>query len=274
MHRMRVSFDRQMRIRQPGRSRWQAGPRAALLASRNGAQSRPSWARLERLVSPSGRAIPGEREPCHNELGKHRPTKASTQSLEGCVIGCSLQTEFRRLRHFWLELRPPRRYLAGKPHFRFAPYCFGQMRPKRRHGCFGDMRKAPAVGPLSIKIVRMVGDTGAFIRLPIVDFIFRARGPIKSVQEASLDRNSILRRAPEMRSLSLRCTQRTSGCQSLPAATTMCQRTAVRKPTAIMRRIRPPVSRPKVLSSWEVSRSGSLMRKYLACQRADLIRHR
>src|ERR1700733_12408397 len=36
MHRMRVSLDRQMRIRQPGRSRWQAGPRAALLAQVNG----------------------------------------------------------------------------------------------------------------------------------------------------------------------------------------------------------------------------------------------
>ena len=36
------------------------------------------------------------------------PDKASTQSLEEGVIGCLLQTEFRRLRHFWLELRPPR----------------------------------------------------------------------------------------------------------------------------------------------------------------------
>jgi DDE domain len=41
---------------------------------------------------------------------------------------CLLQAEFRRPRHFWLELHPPRRYLTGKPHFRFAPYCFGQMR--------------------------------------------------------------------------------------------------------------------------------------------------
>jgi hypothetical protein len=33
------------------------------------------------------------------------------------------------------------------------------MRPKRCHDRFGAMRIAPAVGPFSIKIVRMVGDT-------------------------------------------------------------------------------------------------------------------
>jgi hypothetical protein len=33
------------------------------------------------------------------------------------------------------------------------------MRPKRCHDRFGAMRVAPAVGPLAIKIVRMVGDT-------------------------------------------------------------------------------------------------------------------
>jgi hypothetical protein len=33
------------------------------------------------------------------------------------------------------------------------------MRPKRRHYRLGAMRVAPAVGPFSIKIVRMVGDT-------------------------------------------------------------------------------------------------------------------
>jgi hypothetical protein len=75
------------------------------------------------------------------------------------VIGCLLHTKFRGLRHFWLELRPPRYELAGKPHFRFAPDCFGQMRPKRRHDRFGAMSVAPAVRPFSIKIVRMVGDT-------------------------------------------------------------------------------------------------------------------
>jgi hypothetical protein len=89
------------------------------------------------------------------------PDKASTQSLEEDVrSACLLQTEFRRPRLLWLELRPPRRYLTGKPHFRFASYCFGQMRPKRRHGRFGAMRVTPAVGPLAIKIVRMVGDPG------------------------------------------------------------------------------------------------------------------
>ena len=39
------------------------------------------------------------------------------------------------------------------------------MRPKRRHDRFGAMRIAPAVGPLSIKIVRMVGDTRHLARL-------------------------------------------------------------------------------------------------------------
>jgi hypothetical protein len=63
-----------------------------------------------------------------------------------------------RLRHFWLELRPPSQQLTGKPHFCFAADCFGQMSPKRCHDRFGAMRIAPAVGPFSIKIVRMVGD--------------------------------------------------------------------------------------------------------------------
>jgi hypothetical protein len=84
----------------------------------------------------------------------------------GCVIGCLLQTEFRRLRHFRLKLCPPRRYFTGKPHFRFAPDCFGQMRAQRCYDRFGAMRIAPAVGPLSIKIVRMVGDTGHFAASP------------------------------------------------------------------------------------------------------------
>src|SRR5580704_12991850 len=33
------------------------------------------------------------------------------------------------------------------------------MRSKRRHDRFGAVRIAPAVGPFSVKIVRMVGDT-------------------------------------------------------------------------------------------------------------------
>jgi hypothetical protein len=84
----------------------------------------------------------------------------------GCVSACLLQTEFRWPRHLWLELHPPRRDLTGKPHFRFASDCFGQMRPKRRHSRFGAMRLAPAVGPLAIKIVRMVGDTGHLAASP------------------------------------------------------------------------------------------------------------
>ena len=54
-----------------------------------------------------------------------------------------------------------------------------------------------------------------------------------------------------------------------PAAMTVCQKSAARE-TTTMRRIRPRVSRSKALS-WEVSRSGSLMRNYsVARQRANL----
>ena len=108
----------------------------------------------------------GKREQRHESSGSIAD-KASTQSLEeGAWSARLLQTEFRRPRHCWLELRPPRHDLTGKPHFRFAPDCFGQMRPKRRHGRFGAMRVAPAVGPFSIKIVRMVGDTAHLAASP------------------------------------------------------------------------------------------------------------
>ena len=45
-----------------------------------------------------------------------------------------------------------------------------------------------------------------------------------------------------------------------PTAMTVCQKSTVRKPTTTMRRIRLRVSRTETVSSWEVSRSGSLMR--------------
>ena len=55
---------------------------------------------------------------------------------------------------------------------------------------------------------------------------------------------------------------------------TVCQKSAARKATTIMRRIRPRVSRTEAVSSREVSRSGSLMRNYsVARQRANLTRH-
>jgi hypothetical protein len=78
--------------------------------------------------------------------------------------------EFRRMRHFRLELRPPRRQLTRKPNFRFAPNGFRQMRPKRCDDSFGAVRIAPAVGPLSIKIVRMVADTAHLAASPMLIF--------------------------------------------------------------------------------------------------------
>jgi hypothetical protein len=67
----------------------------------------------------------------------------------------------------------------------------------------------------------------------------------------------------------------------VPAPTTMCQMSAAIKATTIMRRIRSRVSRPKVSSSWEVSRSGSLWRNYSVAQpvararkRVDYAEHR
>ena len=74
----------------------------------------------------------------------------------------------------------------------------------------------------------------------------------------------------------LRCVNRIyiSGRHGVPAAMTVCQKSAARKATTIMRRIRPRVSRTEAVSSREVSRSGSLMRNYsVARQRANLIRH-
>ena len=64
-----------------------------------------------------------------------------------------------------------------------------------------------------------------------------------------------------------------SACHGSPAAMIVCQKSAARNATTIIRMIRPRVSRSKVLS-WEVSRSGSLMRNYsVARQRANLTRH-
>ena len=86
-------------------------------------------------------------------------------------------------------------------------------------------------------------------------------------------RNSILRRAPEMSSLSLWRTPRAIDRHGIPAPTTMCQKSTAIKATTIMRRIRPRVSRPKVWSSCEVSRPGSLMQNYsVTRQRANLTR--
>jgi hypothetical protein len=65
-----------------------------------------------------------------------------------------------------------------------------------------------------------------------------------------------------------------SGRYSLSAAMIACQKSIPRHATTRMRRIRPLASRAKVLSSCELSRSGSLMRNYsVARQRAKLTRH-
>jgi hypothetical protein len=53
-----------------------------------------------------------------------------------------------------------------------------------------------------------------------------------------------------------------SGPHGIPAARTVCQKSAARNATTIMQRIRPRLSITEAVSSWEVSRSGSLVRNY------------
>ena len=73
-----------------------------------------------------------------------------------------------------------------------------------------------------------------------------------------------------------RCVNRTyiSGRHGLPAAMIACQKSTARNTTTQIRRTTSRVSRPRVLSAREVSRSGSLMRNsFAARQRANLTRH-
>src|ERR1700733_2088775 len=87
MHRMRVSLERQMRIRQPGRSRGQAGPRAALLAQVSGLNRDPVGLRSNAWSAPRTRHL-GQARAALQQAREASPDKASTQSLdEGCVIG-------------------------------------------------------------------------------------------------------------------------------------------------------------------------------------------
>jgi hypothetical protein len=59
----------------------------------------------------------------------------------------------------------------------------------------------------------------------------------------------------------------------LPAAMMACQKSIPRHATTIIRRIRARVWGSKILSFWEVSRSGSFMRNYsVARQRTNLTR--
>jgi hypothetical protein len=77
-----------------------------LAIKRANVERRPGW--VCDHASLGGCDWRGERKPRHNKLGKHRPAKHLPNRSSGRVIGCLLQTEFWRLRHFRLELRPPR----------------------------------------------------------------------------------------------------------------------------------------------------------------------
>ena len=187
------------------------------------------------------------------------PDKASTRSREE-GSACLLQTEFRRPRHFWLELHPPRRYLTGKPYIRFAPYCFGQMRPKRRHGRFGAMRVAPAVGPLAIKIVRMVGDTAHLTTSPSLTLFAVPEGqPYQCRRRVSAQFKfcGVRRRCDRAACGGLNAPRDvTAFRQRRPLPEEHSEKSNHNNPKDKFR-----VSRSKVLSR-EVSRPGSLMRNY------------
>ena len=101
------------------------------------------------------------------------------------------------------------------------------MRPKRRHGRFCAMRVAPAVGPLAIKIVRMVVDTAHLAASPSLTLFARPKANrISAGGELRAQFNFAARAGDAIAQLEVHPMQ--LGCQSLPAATTMCQRTAVR----------------------------------------------
>jgi hypothetical protein len=63
-------------------------------------------------------------------------------------------------RHFWLKPRPPRRHLTSKPCFHSASDFFGQMGTKRCYNRCSAVRVASAVSPLTVVVVRVVGDVG------------------------------------------------------------------------------------------------------------------
>jgi hypothetical protein len=77
----------------------------------------------------------------------------------GCLIELLTSNGIPAAASFLVGTAPSKLEFTRKPHFRFAPDRFGQMRPKRCHDRFGAMRIAPAIGPFPIKIVRMVGGT-------------------------------------------------------------------------------------------------------------------
>ena len=76
----------------------------------------------------------------------------------------------------------------------------------------------------------------------------------------------ICRIAPHWERLmaTLKCVDRIGhfGRHGVPATITVCQKSRPKNATTQIRRIRPRVSGPKILSSWEVSPLGSLMRNY------------
>ena len=164
-------------------------------------------------------------------------------------------------------MHPPRRYLTGKPHFRFAPDWFGQMRPERR---LGAKRMAPAEAYSRSKSSGWSAIPGI---LPLVHLIWNAEGRRISA-EGELIAQSIFAACADMRSLQLVLRSTHSGYHGSAAATTVCQKSAARKATTIMRRIRPRLSRAEAVSSREISRSGPLMRNSsVTRQRANLTRH-
>ena len=122
------------------------------------------------------------------------PDKVSTQSLdEGCVIGPLTSNGIPAAASFLVGIAPSKTLPHRQATF---PLCAlllrangaeAPPRPLRRH----------ARSPYGKPILDQNRPDGrwyrASSRLPIIDFICRARGPTVSVQEASLARNSILR---------------------------------------------------------------------------------
>jgi hypothetical protein len=86
---------------------------------------------------------------------------ARLASMRGWRRSFLIQTwECGRHRHFWLKPRPPRRHLTSKPSFRSAFDFFGQIGTKRCYNRCSAVRVASAVGPLTVIVVRVVGDVG------------------------------------------------------------------------------------------------------------------
>ena len=126
------------------------------------------------------------------------------------------------------------------------------MRPQRRHGAM----LAPAAGPLAIKIVRMVGGTAHLAASPSLTLSAVPEGTVISAGGRLSAQFNFAACAGDVTAQLLVHPTRL-GRYGVPAPMTVCQKSAPRKATTIIRRIRPRVSRSNVLV---ISRSGSLMR--------------